>query len=80
MCAKAMHFLLKALGGSEENQLDIAGGSEKNRLATAGAWHDVPLLLHLLIVEPSTGQLLCPNFVFLTKHHFYKNCSAVWMT
>jgi len=37
MCAKAMHFLLKALGGSEENQLDIAGGSEKNRLATAGA-------------------------------------------
>ena len=41
MYAKALPVLLKALGGSENSQLDIGGGCEKSRFATAGTQNDV---------------------------------------
>jgi len=46
--AKALCFLLKAVGGSEKSRLDIGGGSEKTRFATAGTRNDVPLPSHTL--------------------------------
>jgi len=46
--AKALCFLLEALGGSEKSRLDIGGGSDKSRFATAGTRNDVPLPSHTL--------------------------------
>jgi len=46
------------LDGSENNLLDIKDSCEKSRFVTAGAQNDVPLLLHMLVVELSTLTLL----------------------
>ena len=59
MYAKALCFLLKALGGFEKSQLDIGGGSEKSRFATAGIQNDVPLPSHTLVVALTIGRLGC---------------------
>jgi len=44
------------LDDSVKNWWDIRGGSEKSLFATAGDQNDIILPLHMLVVEPSSGQ------------------------